>query len=288
MKATRANKRAREYLSGGADATGAEGGETPPVRRPLEKRAARYRNGATADIAARITRATSQRMYLINQEDCSEDGNAMRKYAVLGSTGNVYDVEIAKFPTCTCPDFAGGHLCKHILFVFLKVLRVKNTSDKIYQKALLQSELLDVFMRAPQPTASVSANSAVIAAYNETITGTSTAACTSASGAEHEDTSDDAKPSGDCAICFETMASKGEAVQKCTVCRNYLHTDCLMKWLSKASTCVYCRSEWQSPPQKSGARRSSEDYVNLGSIQGLKSTRDTSTYRKRSYDWEEY
>jgi hypothetical protein len=281
MRTTRGHKRTREFYS--AAGTEGEDGATPVIRLPPEKRAARFRDGATADVAARILRAMSQRMYLINQEDCSEIGNAMKKYAVLGSTGNVYDVEIAKFPSCSCPDFGRGYLCKHILFVFLKVLKVKETSNKIYQKALLQSELLDIFSRAPQTTASVSANTEVIAAYHKTVLG---ANC-EASAVDVQDTTDDSKPSGDCAICFESMETKQEAVQKCSVCRNYLHKDCLMKWLSKASTCVYCRSEWPDQEKKSGTRRNNEDYVNLGSIQGMRKTRDTSTYRKRPNFWEE-
>jgi uncharacterized Zn finger protein len=62
-------------------------------------------------------------MYLVSQEDKSTEGNLWRKYAVLGSTGNVYEVHIKKVPMCSCPDFERGNLCKHVLFVMLKVDR---------------------------------------------------------------------------------------------------------------------------------------------------------------------
>ena len=68
-----------------------------------EKRADRYRSNPTADIKQRICRAVSQRLYLISQEDKSSSDSASRHFAVLGSTGNVYNVTIERKPGCTCP-----------------------------------------------------------------------------------------------------------------------------------------------------------------------------------------
>lgn len=91
-----------------------------------EKRAKRTRIGNERDFI-RIQRATSQRLYLLNQQDLSTENDQLaKKFTVLGSTGNVYDVNIAKFPSCTCPDFLKGNICKHILFVMVKA------SDKSY------------------------------------------------------------------------------------------------------------------------------------------------------------
>ena len=47
-------------------------------------------------------------------------------FAVLGSTGNVYDVAIQKEPACTCP-YAVSHptkVCKHRYFVWYRVLKI--------------------------------------------------------------------------------------------------------------------------------------------------------------------
>ena len=102
-----------------------------------------YVNGTSQKVEERINRALTQRLYLVNQEEVisndDDDGLLARNYAVLGSTNNVYDIYIGKVPTCSCPDFEKGHLCKHILFVMLKVLRVHRDSPLVYQKALLQS-----------------------------------------------------------------------------------------------------------------------------------------------------
>lgn len=69
---------------------------------------------------------------------------------------------------CSCPDFGKGNLCKHILFIYLKVLRVNSGSPLIYQTALITSELQDIFRAAPQdPSRSVLADEAVRRRFNE-------------------------------------------------------------------------------------------------------------------------
>ena len=52
-------------------------------------------------------------------------------FAVLGSTGNVYDVAIQKEPACTCP-YAVSHptkVCKHRYFVWYRVLKIPRDDD---------------------------------------------------------------------------------------------------------------------------------------------------------------
>lgn len=87
--------------------------QRPAVLPPKEKRAARYRSSASDDILQRIVRALNQRLYLISQEDKSNISSSSssspsppslsKHFAVLGSTGNVYNVIVDKKPTCTCP-----------------------------------------------------------------------------------------------------------------------------------------------------------------------------------------
>lgn len=62
------------------------------------------------------------------------DGALQETFDVLGSTGNVYTVTISHIPKCTCPDASKGNHCKHIIFVFLKILSVPDTSSYYYQK----------------------------------------------------------------------------------------------------------------------------------------------------------
>lgn len=53
----------------------------------------------------------------------------------------VYSVSVGKHPNCSCPDFQRGNLCKHYLFVMLRVLRLDRDDPLVWQKALLKSEV---------------------------------------------------------------------------------------------------------------------------------------------------
>ncbi len=255
----------------------------PPV--PVEKRARPHKRHANADVISRIHRAISQRLYLVNQEDVSnEESGLCRKYAVLGSTGNVYDVLIGKLPHCSCPDCGKGRLCKHIIFVMVKVLQVSQNSEYVYQNALLQTELAEIFASAPQSAASVvQAKKEVIKAYKKSI------------GAEEDDEKEvvvelvEKLPEGDCPVCFEDL-NGGEALDSCATCRNFIHRDCLKMWLAVQESCCYCRGKWCAFGSKPVASRSSsgtadEGYINLAAMQGLSGRRDTSTYSSGRYGY---
>ena len=243
----------------------------------VEKRARRFVSKPSQDVCDRIHRATSQRLYLIDQEDQSTSSELKKKYAVLGSTGNVYDVLISSQPTCNCPDCARGKLCKHIIFVLVKVLQVPRNSELIYQNALLQSELATMFENAPKSTSIVLAKEEVVNAYKKSVLG--------------EEVKEEEKveiavteklPEGECPICFDSLET-AEKLDSCATCRNFIHKDCLKKWLDVRNTCCYCRSKWCSfgTAPDAAARASQEGYVNLGAQQGLTGRRDTSTYHQR-------
>lgn len=71
----------------------------------------------------------------------SEEVEGGRKFVVLGSTGNVYDVVISKLLSCSCPDHAKGNHCKHLIFVLMKVCKINVRDPVLYQAALLSSEV---------------------------------------------------------------------------------------------------------------------------------------------------
>lgn len=82
-----------------------------------------------------------QRLYLLTA-DRHNDGGGGATFAVLGTTGNVYKVDFSLMPCCDCPDFQKGRgLCKHVLFIWLRVLRVPGMDPRIWQQALLTGEL---------------------------------------------------------------------------------------------------------------------------------------------------
>ena len=54
----------------------------------------------------------------------------------------VYTVSVGKHPGCTCPDFQQkGNICKHYLFIMLRVLRLDQTDPLVWQRALLKTEV---------------------------------------------------------------------------------------------------------------------------------------------------
>jgi hypothetical protein len=186
---------------------------------------------------------------------------------VLGSTGNVYKVRVGPIVSCDCPDAAKGNVCKHQLFVFLRVLRQPRSSELIYQRALLSSELASLFAgRASASSAPIDAvaSSSVVQAY-AAATGK---APVSAVQPEQRDAA------ADCPICFEPLGK--EKLEVCSTCRNGIHAQCFEHWsVTKGGAsvpCPVCRAHW---PTKGGGkgRVGSEGFLNLADEAGVSSER---------------
>jgi hypothetical protein len=65
---------------------------------------------------------------------------ATAAFDVLGATGNVYTVNFSRHPGCSCPDWAKGNVCKHRLFVALRVLKLAAGEPRAWQRALLPAK----------------------------------------------------------------------------------------------------------------------------------------------------
>jgi hypothetical protein len=120
-----------------ATPTAAAKGTRRTPKAPVEKRARRYRSTCPDKLQERSLRAAPQRLYLVRRDPLAPDSYSPSackcNFVVLGSTGNVYTVTLQDVPQCTCPDFARKQdLCKHILFVFLKVVGLPVTNPLIY------------------------------------------------------------------------------------------------------------------------------------------------------------
>ncbi|KAH9982583.1 hypothetical protein BGW80DRAFT_34021 [Lactifluus volemus] len=242
-----------------------------------ERRGTVFKKSCPQKILERVARVMSQRFFMIDRR--REGDELHEEFKVLGSTGNVYTVVISKFPSCDCPDASRGNHCKHILFIFLKVLQVSQSSGLWYQKALLASELQAIFANAPQAPNAALAHERVRNAYAHA-TGEAPISGSSAP------TRRIPGPEDSCPICYESMHDiSQERLVFCEECGNALHSECFEQWRRSAAqlTCVWCRAKWQrgdknesgvSPSRMSGA------YVNLGEVAGLTGERDTSTYHR--------
>jgi len=245
-----------------------------------EKRLKRKRT-CTPAIRQRISRALSQRLFMANWE---EKGPHKRVYKVLGSTGNLYTIEIGNLVTCSCPDFRRGNHCKHCLFVMLKVLRVNRQDEKLWQRALLTSELEEIFDAAPELNmlTGVRASAAAQRAVNKA-TGKDT-------GSEEEAKSKQKPLEGnECCICledFDAKADKDKVVWCKAQCGNNLHKHCFQMFAQSKSgsvSCPFCRAPWEVKGGKAGKAGSSrEGYMNFSATSGQSQNRDTSTYNRWS------
>jgi Ring finger domain/SWIM zinc finger len=253
-----------------------------------EKRLKRYRDSCPVALQERLERAATQRLYLIHQSEVPENAisetNHTVDFTVLGSTGNVYKVQFRNVPTCNCPDFQRrADMCKHIMFILLKVMGLSASNPLSYQKAYLTSELEELYtiLRTRRVGGSVLANAQVRAAARQP---EGTVATVSDGVPRRVLTPDDS----DCPICFDTLWQ--EAASKLTYCRGTcganFHAACLSRWLRSQSghqsSCPNCRQLWVGAENPRAALPNNEAYTNLGALQGQSPVRDTSTYH--SYD----
>ena len=105
------------------------------LRRTQEKRLKPWLNEIDQQTLSRCDRAMTQNMKVTSED--RESG----VFRVKGKADE-YEVKIASTPTCTCPDYQHRHKpCKHIMFVYLRVLNMKVDDALIWQQALLTHEV---------------------------------------------------------------------------------------------------------------------------------------------------
>ncbi|RHZ59183.1 hypothetical protein Glove_365g213 [Diversispora epigaea] len=198
-------------------------------RKGKKGREARHVKVCNDDTKARIGRAMSQPMYLIDHKEIDP---TKREYTVLGPTGLVYTTVISKTLTCSCPDFASGFHCKHLLFVLLRILKVDRNSDLIFQKALVGFELKSIFNNSPnivlQPNEMEVRQLKLLASRNQR---------------------NRKSIEGNCQVCFDALGNQKILIW-CEECGNNIHQECFTEWETSLPadqnvTCVYCRAEWE-------------------------------------------
>jgi hypothetical protein len=280
---------------------------SPKKKEKEEKRAKLYRKTCPIALQERLERAATQRLYLIQQSEIPlmyQEGDKGVEFTVLGSTGNVYTVVLGLVPSCTCPDYCRRQdMCKHIMFVLLKVIGLDVSNPLAYQKAYISSELNELYtiLRTRRVGGTIMANDQVRAAVAAGAAAPSqnTALVDPSSSVESSSVPRRSLlEDSDCPICFDDLTKEPES--KVTFCRGTcganFHEACIRRWLSAMTlskpSCPHCRQEWVDENGTTGGRKKSipadTTYTNLGSLQGLSSVRDASTYssyhnKKRRY-----
>lgn len=182
---------------------------------------------------SRKIRGKNQVLFLIEALD--EENKYERKYNVMGSTGNVYNICIKNKPSCTCPDHLTRRVrCKHIYFVLLRIMKVKRHEEDVSNYE--NSELLTMFKRIPKITNNLKVNKQTYDKYNIL-----------KNGDDKKDVSIKQKSLDDlCPICLDDL-DNGKPIEFCKYsCGKNIHKKCFSMWNKTRSKkeCVFCRKPW--------------------------------------------
>ncbi|KAK9801952.1 hypothetical protein WJX73_009971 [Symbiochloris irregularis] len=240
---------------------------------------------ATKERMDRALPGSGHRMFLLSRATLAQagsEGGAKEQFDILGATGNVYKVTVAKSPSCTCPDAQRrGDLCKHYLYVMIRVLRLAADDDLVWQRGLLTEEV-DAVLSGQRSTRTVDrgvmASAALVEAHRR-MCGT-TAPAQPADDSSAPGLPPGQRPiTGDCPVCYDDLdGCSTDQVVFCKSCGNNCHKQCFERWSAakrgQGVTCVWCRAPWAdalpSPSASSGA------YVNLASHTNHYGARNTS------------
>ena len=204
------------------------------------------------------------------------------RFAVFGATGNVYECDVCAVPSCDCPDFTGGRrggpgtpgsrVCKHLLWLYMRVLGVPRDDPLLCQTALTQAELARLLAA---PSAAQRATLAAREAREAYRRSTAARDGDDATLGVLEDdpvlcapvARKDARKET-CPVCFDDVVDAADAaagadptsatrVWWCVSgCGSNVHASCMRRWIAKAAgdgdgfagdaraTCPLCRAGW--------------------------------------------
>lgn len=201
---------------------------------------------------SRKAKGVTQNIFLI--ETITTNKESQKEFAVMGSTGNVYNVNIRNNPICTCPDYmTRGRRCKHIFFILLKVMKINNSDQEEYD----DEELRVMFRNIPQITENLLADNHIKEKYKDINSKDYL------SESESKESPIQKKPvDDDCPICLENL-DNGQEIDYCKYsCGKSIHKICFKMWCKKNKpTCVFCRGEWKKKEKKGNF--GFMEYINL-------------------------
>ncbi|KAL5729057.1 hypothetical protein ACHQM5_002061 [Ranunculus cassubicifolius] len=198
--------------------------------------------------ADRVIRAHCHHLRLIHRSNPN--------FYILGATGNVYKVTISTTLTCSCPDRTVP--CKHLLFVFLRVLGLSLDDTCLRRRTLRPCHLTRILGNATSVESY--AGRRVRERFHQLLPQLLLSPSSSSS-----DCRVDLEDGATCPICLEVM-SKDDKVVVCGSCRNPLHEECLLTWKRakgrRSTNCVICRARWRDMAYHQ------EKYLNLAEYVG--------------------
>ncbi|MCL7037840.1 hypothetical protein MKW94_003121 [Papaver nudicaule] len=192
-------------------------------------------NEPTQPVADRIKDALQEHLCLLHR--CEAD------FFVIGATGDVYNVRLSTTPSCSCPDRMIP--CKHILFVYLRVLEVSLKDPCVRRKTLKPNQLTHLLNARTSPK--ILAGSRVHERFLHLFSTKS-------------DLGPPPKPElGKCAKCRKEMYAE-DSILDCDVCDSVCHEKCMIYRKGGeygAPFCACCSTRWCEDYEK--------EYLNLAS-----------------------
>ena len=170
----------------------------------------------------RIERCFTDNIYLIESIPPQNNHPYERNFVIMGNSGHVYQVTIANYPKCTCPDYARrSNRCKHIYFVLMRIMNISNYNDYDYTN----EELTQMFLNIPPI-----AQNLVYKGENPE---------------EQKVVNQKFDKDDVCPICLDPLEN-GKDLDYCKYsCGQTIHKKCFKMWeKSKGAICVFCRAKW--------------------------------------------
>ncbi len=171
---------------------------------------------------SRLYKAHNQKLYYI-------DKISHNVFAIMGTTGNVYDVTIDKTPSCTCPDHVSRKSrCKHILFVLARILSV----DDPMKKNFSCDDLKNIFNKKIENN-ELCVNNDQKKKYINFLKNN-----------DNDDICDDYNDV--CGICLDEITKNEKTLMCKLMCKKLVHKECYDMWMLKTNNniCVYCKSQF--------------------------------------------
>ncbi|KAF5773320.1 putative transferase [Helianthus annuus] len=158
----------------------------------------------------RLSRSLENPLHLLHRNNSD--------FFILGATGNVYTVTLSTTPTCTCPDATTP--CKHILFLYVRVLNLPTNDPCLRLQTLPESDLTRLLSThvSDEAFAGEGLRERFLELYDER-----------KKNEEHVKVEEGCK----CTVCLEEMGVDERKVVKCRACKNPIHEECVMsraKW----------------------------------------------------------
>jgi len=186
----------------------------------------------------KITKAGYESIYLVESNILNETECVLK---VTGSTLNIYTIILKNNKLkCNCKDsfncLINNLYCKHLCFVLIKIGKIFD--DEVFSRNILfEEECVKIILRLH---VNCSNDPEIIFEYLTEKFKTKKDSISIQKFQKLEE--DKINIKDECPICYLELGINNN-ILKCPECKNYIHKECIQKWLLYNKSCVFCRSE---------------------------------------------